>query len=242
MTPHGRGQGHQGDEGLDDALHAPRQIRQRRRGHRHEQGDLQHREAHLVVADHDPGRPAAPAAQHGDQDPAHRGRPGRAQPDVARDLPPARDQGQDHQDDHDTERARLVHHRHQPGDAPRRRMDHLRDGPVDPGVVPDDEQAARQGEDGNGQPYAVASPTASLAAADRGENGRAPVTQKVLLRNGALPLGETPGHTGHSTFRRRRTLAFSRSNSSAVMTPRSRRSASLASWSAVFGAPAACWM
>ena len=36
-------------------------------------------------------------------------------------------------------------------------------------------------------------------------------------------------------------LAFSRSNSAAVMTPRSRRSASLASWSAVFPDPAASW-
>jgi hypothetical protein len=38
-----------------------------------------------------------------------------------------------------------------------------------------------------------------------------------------------------------RTLAFSRSNSSGVMTPRSRRSASLASWSAEFCEPAASW-
>ena len=38
-----------------------------------------------------------------------------------------------------------------------------------------------------------------------------------------------------------RILAFSRSNSSAVMTPRSRRSASLASWSAELGEPAVSW-
>ena len=38
-----------------------------------------------------------------------------------------------------------------------------------------------------------------------------------------------------------RTLAFWRSNSSAVMTPRSRSSASLLSWSAVFPEPAASW-
>jgi hypothetical protein len=38
-----------------------------------------------------------------------------------------------------------------------------------------------------------------------------------------------------------RILAFSRSNSAAVMTPRSRRSASLANWSAELSELAACW-
>ena len=38
-----------------------------------------------------------------------------------------------------------------------------------------------------------------------------------------------------------RILAFWLSNSCAVMTPRSRRSASLASWSAVLGSPATSW-
>ena len=242
MTSDGRGQGDQRDEDLDEALHAPRQIRQRGRGHRHEHGDLNDGEAHVVVVDHDPGRPSAAAAEQDDQDPARRRRAGRAQPDVARDLPPPCDQGQHHQDGHDAERARLVHHGHQPGDAPRWRMDHLGDGPVDPGVVPDDEQAAGHGEDGDGQADAVASAPATLAAADRGEYDRAPAPQEMLLRSGALLFGEVPGHTAPVATQAARTLAFSRSNSSAVMTPRSRRSASLASWSAEFGSPAACWM
>ena len=94
-----------------------------------------------------------------------------------------------------------VHHRHQPRDAPRRRMDHLGDGPVDTGVVPDDQQAAHQGQHGSGQPDAVASATAPLAAADRGEHDRAPATQEMLLRNRASALG-TFGHTATVALRR----------------------------------------
>ena len=48
-------------------------------------------------------RPSATGSEQGDQDPAHRCRPGRAQPDVAGDLPAAREQGQSHQDDYDTD-------------------------------------------------------------------------------------------------------------------------------------------
>ena len=44
-----------------------------------------------------------------------------------------------------------------------------------------------------------------------------------------------------STLAQARTLAFSRSNSSGVMTPRSRRSASLASWSAGLCEPSVSW-
>jgi len=54
------------------------------------------------------------------------------------------------------------------------------------------------------------------------------------------PARSRPGRTGWRAAQAR-ILAFSRSNSSAVMTPRSRRSASLASWSAVLCEPAACW-
>jgi hypothetical protein len=61
-------------------------------------------------------------------------------------------------------------------------VDYLGDGPVDPGVIPDDQQAAHQDEDGSGQAYAIASATASLAAADRGEHDRAPATQEMLVR------------------------------------------------------------
>ena len=50
---------HQDDEGFDQPLHAPGQVRERRRGHRHEQRDPQHREAQQIAADLDPGRPAA---------------------------------------------------------------------------------------------------------------------------------------------------------------------------------------
>ena len=64
-----------------------------------------------------------------------------------------------------------------------------------------------------------------------------------------LPACRTAaGHDGRLSVRgpgggpaQARILAFSRSNSSAVMTPRSRRSASLASWSAGLCEPAASW-
>jgi hypothetical protein len=199
----GRRQGHEGDEDLDEALHAARQIRQPRGGDRHEQGDLHDGKAHVVAVDRDPARTAAAASEDGDQDSARRRRPGRTQPDVACDLPAAGEQGQCHQDDHDAGRARLVYHRHQPCDAPWRRMDHPADGPVDPGVIPDDQQAAHQSENGGGQPHAVASAPASLAAADRGEYGRAPATQEMLLRKRASALGDVLGHTGPQPLRRR---------------------------------------
>ena len=51
------------------------------------------------------------------------------------------------------------------------------------------------------------------------------------IRSGMLPPGE-PLPSVREMSAQARILAFSRSNSSAVMTPRSRRSASLASWSA----------
>ena len=149
VAPDGRGQRHQGDEDLDEALHAPRQVRQGRGRHRHEQGDPPHGETQVVVTDHDPGGPSAVAAQDHDQDPARRRGAGRAQRDVPRDHPAARDQGQRHQDDRHAERAGVVDHRHQPGDAPRRRVDDLGDGPVYPGVIADDEQAAHQRQDGS---------------------------------------------------------------------------------------------
>ena len=114
----------------------------------------------------------------------------RARPPTGARPGPAR-----HQEDHDTESARLVHHRHQPGDAPRGWMDHLGDGPVDPGVVPDDEQAAHQGEDGSGQAHAVASPTALLAAADRREYDRAPATKD------AAPERNSPSRRGSRSYR-----------------------------------------
>ena len=60
-------------------------------------------------------------------------------------------------------------------------------------------------------------------AAD-GEIQRGPVTKNPGRRRAAGIIGVVDAQA--------RTLAFSRSNSSAVMTPRSRRSASLASWSA----------
>ncbi len=61
----------------------------------------------------------------------------------------------------------------------------------------------------------------------------------------ASPTGvcKTVGSAGRSGcgLAQARILAFSRSNSSAVMTPRSRRSASLASWSTALCDPAASW-
>ena len=56
------------------------------------------------------------------------------------------------------------------------------------------------------------------------------------------PAGDdsAAGRAGYGAAQAR-IFAFSRSNSSAVMTPRSRRSASLASWSAELCEPAACW-
>ena len=53
------------------------------------------------------------------------------------------------------------------------------------------------------------------------------------------PWGPRPGQAAGQA--QPRILAFSRSNSAAVMTPRSRRSASLASWSAELCEPAASW-
>ena len=196
VTSHRRGQGHQGDEDLDEALHASRQVGQRRGGHRGEQGDLQDRERQVVPVDHDPARSSAVASEQENQDAAHRRRAGRTQREVTRDHPAARDQGQPHQDDHDADRASLVDHRHQPGDAPRRRMDDLDDGLVDAGVVVDDEHAAHQGEHGQGQAHSVASAPASLTVADRSEHDRTPVTQQVLLRNGARILYEVFSHAG----------------------------------------------
>ena len=59
--------------------------------------------------------------------------------------------------------------------------------------------------------------------------GRGPCLDRSGLRD-SLPRTGQP-----------RILAFWLSNSWAVITPRSRRSASLANWSAVLGSPAASW-
>jgi hypothetical protein len=188
VTADRRGQGHQGDEDLDEALHAAGQVGQRGRRHGHEQGDLQHRECHVVAVDDDAGGPAAAAAQQRDQDPAYRHRADHAEPDIARDLPAAGEQGHDHQDDDDAEGTRLVHHGHQPRDAPRRRVDDLHDGLVDTRVKVDDKQADHERENGEDQARPVASAPPPLPVADRGEKDRAPAPQRMRLRNSARTL------------------------------------------------------
>ena len=184
MTPDRRGQGDQGDEDLDEALQPARQVGQCHRGDRREQRDPQDREGQVVAVDHDPARPAAAAPDQQDEDPAHRRRADRAQRDVARHRPAAGEQRHPDHDDHDAKRARLVHHRHQPGDGPRRRMNDSGDGPVDAGVVADDEHAAHQGQDGTSQAHSVAPAPTSLAVADRSQHDRAPAPHNLLRRAG----------------------------------------------------------
>ncbi len=199
MTSDRRGQGDQGDEDLDEALQPARQVGQCRRGNRREQGDSQDREGQVVAVDHDPGRPAAAVPDQQDEGPTHRRRAGRAQRDVARHRPAAREQGHPQHDDHDAERAGLVNHRHQPGDRPRRRMDDSGDGPVDAGVIADDEHAAHQGQDGTGQAHSVAPAPTSLAVAHRSQHDRAPATQERLF--GACHGGGRPGPQARTGIR-----------------------------------------
>jgi DNA-binding NarL/FixJ family response regulator len=72
---------------------------------------------------------------------------------------------------------------------------------------------------------------------DHPEIGVLVFSQYIETRYAADLLGVASG----CGLAQARIFAFSRSNSSAVMTPRSRRSASLASWSAELCEPAACW-
>src|ERR1039458_1954631 len=120
---------------------------------------------------------------------------------AAGDPPPAGDQGQRQQNERDAERTSVVDHRHQPGDAPRRRMDDLDDGPVDAGVVADDDYATHEGEDGASQARSVASASTSLAVAARGEHHRAPATQEWWLGKRARTLRGVFSHAGPTASR-----------------------------------------
>ena len=179
------GQRDQPDEDFDDPLQAAGQVGQRGRGHRHEQGDLQDGKAQVVVVQLRPAGPSALAAEQQDEQPAGQRRGGRAQRQVAGHRPAPRDQRDQHQPGDDTVRADLVDHRDQPGDAARRRVDDLDNGPVDARVVVDDQQAADQGEDGEGEPGPVGATAAALPVPYRGEQDGAPAGQRRWLSRGS---------------------------------------------------------
>ena len=83
-------------------------------------------------------------------------------------------------------------------------MDHLHDGPVHPGVEPDDQQAARQAQDGDRQPHPVAAAPPSLAVADRREQEGSPATDEILLGSGTRRLYQVFSHMGPLPFGYRR--------------------------------------
>ena len=78
------------------------------------------------------------------------------------------------------------------------------------------------------------------ADARRVSSAVAPRSSTATGRRAEDMRNSAAGRAGYG-LAQARIFAFSRSNSSAVMTPRSRRSASLASWSAELCEPAACW-
>ena len=151
--------------------------------------------------DQDSARPSAVASEQEGEDPAHHRGADSTQRNVARDHPAACDQGQRQQKDRDAERTSVVDHRHQPGDAPRRRMDDLDDGLVDAGVAADDDYAAHEREDGTSQAGSVAPASTSLAVADRSEHNRAPATQEMWLGKRARTLYEVFSHPGPTALR-----------------------------------------
>jgi hypothetical protein len=86
-------------------------------------------------------------------------------------------------------------------------VDDSGDGPVDAGVVTDDQHAADQGHDGTGHPDAVAPAPASLAVADRSEQHRTPATGELPGKR-AGALYEVFSHTGPTVFERYRRSGF----------------------------------
>ncbi len=175
----------QPDEDFDDPLQAAGQVGQRSRGHRHEDCDLHDRETQVIAVDHDSAGPPAVTAEHRDEDQARHDRDNYAQRDVPGQHPAPGDQGQQHQRRRDAVRPDLIDHRDQPGDAARRRMDDFGDGPVDARVVPDDQQAADQAENGQHEPYPVAAAAAALAVPGRGEEDGPPAGQHRRLGRGS---------------------------------------------------------
>jgi hypothetical protein len=153
-----------------------------------------------------------------------------------------------------------------PGPDPRERPGQPEDPPGDPGSVADSSGGSYRPADPPGGPDPAgltdppapseprltgyvhpAHPAPDLATAARTAAPRpgtpstaaAPVTPLPLT---AAPARLAPGRPSRpGRTQEARILAFSRSNSSGVMTPRSRRSASLASWSAELGEPATSW-